>query len=139
MWVFASRIVSLEGRVGKLVRVGVVTLFVWLVISCVMIFPQYLAYFNEYVGGPANGYKYLVDSNLDWEQNRFSAEEYSKKHNVPIEPDVLPKSGSVIVSADGLQGIIDREKYRALREKYEPVGRIGYNWFIFDLDGEAGK
>lgn len=31
--------------------------------------PYYLAYFNELVGGPANGYKYLVDSNLDWGQD----------------------------------------------------------------------
>jgi hypothetical protein len=31
--------------------------------------PHYLAYFNELSGGPANGYRYLVDSNLDWGQD----------------------------------------------------------------------
>ena len=31
--------------------------------------PHYLAYFNESVGGPANGYKHLVDSSLDWGQD----------------------------------------------------------------------
>lgn len=30
--------------------------------------PYYLEYFNELAGGPKNGYKYLVDSNLDWGQ-----------------------------------------------------------------------
>ncbi len=31
-------------------------------------FPHYLAYFNEVGGGPRNGWRYLVDSNLDWGQ-----------------------------------------------------------------------
>ncbi|MCM2266801.1 MAG: hypothetical protein NDI60_03400 [Elusimicrobiales bacterium] len=31
--------------------------------------PFYLAYFNELAGGPAGGYKYFVDSNLDWGQD----------------------------------------------------------------------
>jgi hypothetical protein len=31
--------------------------------------PHYLAYFNEFAGGSANGYRYLVDSNLDWGQD----------------------------------------------------------------------
>jgi len=31
--------------------------------------PHYLAYFNELAGGPANGWRVLVDSNLDWGQD----------------------------------------------------------------------
>ena len=31
--------------------------------------PHYLAYFNELAGGPGNGYRALVDSNLDWGQD----------------------------------------------------------------------
>jgi hypothetical protein len=31
--------------------------------------PHHLAYFNEVVGGPNNGYKYLIDSNVDWGQD----------------------------------------------------------------------
>ena len=31
--------------------------------------PHHLAYFNEAAGGPANGWKVLVDSNLDWGQD----------------------------------------------------------------------
>ncbi len=33
------------------------------------LFPHYEAYFNELVGGPANGQRILVDSNLDWGQD----------------------------------------------------------------------
>jgi hypothetical protein len=31
--------------------------------------PHHLAYFNEIGGGPANGWRWLVDSNLDWGQD----------------------------------------------------------------------
>src|SRR5206468_11204129 len=34
-----------------------------------LVYPHYLAYFNELAGGPRNGYKRLVDSNLDWGQD----------------------------------------------------------------------
>jgi hypothetical protein len=44
-------------------------LAVWLVISAVITYPNHLSYFNELVGGPNNGYKYLIDSNVDWGQD----------------------------------------------------------------------
>ncbi len=44
-------------------------LWVWYIVGTVRVFPHYLAYFNEMVGGPSNGYRYLVDSNLDWGQS----------------------------------------------------------------------
>jgi hypothetical protein len=31
--------------------------------------PHYLAFFNQCIGGPRHGYKYLADSNLDWGQD----------------------------------------------------------------------
>jgi hypothetical protein len=31
--------------------------------------PHYLTYFNRLAGGPANGHRYLVDSNVDWGQS----------------------------------------------------------------------
>jgi hypothetical protein len=35
----------------------------------VWLHPHYLAYFNLLAGGPGGGYRYLVDSNLDWGQD----------------------------------------------------------------------
>ncbi len=42
---------------------------VWVVISALRQNPDHLAYFNEAVGGTAQGYRYLGDSNLDWGQD----------------------------------------------------------------------
>lgn len=41
----------------------------WLTVASVWIYPHGLAYFNESIGGPRNGWKYLADSNLDWGQD----------------------------------------------------------------------
>lgn len=41
----------------------------WLVFEDVKIFPDNLAYFNQWAGGPANGLNLLDDSNIDWGQD----------------------------------------------------------------------
>ena len=44
-------------------------LLAWHVGESVWIYPNYLAYFNEFAGGPSNGRHHLVDSSLDWGQD----------------------------------------------------------------------
>jgi len=41
----------------------------WLVITSLWVRPHYLAFFNLAAGGPAAGYRHLVDSSLDWGQD----------------------------------------------------------------------
>jgi len=50
--------------------------------SSIKIHPHYLAYFNEFIGGPENGYKYLVDSNIDWGQDLKGLRKYIQKNAV---------------------------------------------------------
>jgi 4-amino-4-deoxy-L-arabinose transferase-like glycosyltransferase len=38
-------------------------------VSAATIAPHYLGYFNGFSGGPATGYRYLADSNVDWGQD----------------------------------------------------------------------
>src|SRR3954464_15477991 len=38
-------------------------------VEAAVISPYYLAYFNPLAGGPSNGPKYVVDSNIDWGQD----------------------------------------------------------------------
>jgi hypothetical protein len=40
-----------------------------LIAASMWIYPHYLAYFNVLAGGPDNGWRALVDSNLDWGQD----------------------------------------------------------------------
>lgn len=58
---------SLIGR-GLAGRAALAVLGGWLASAVWRVHPHQLAYFNELVGGPAKGYRCLVDSNLDWGQ-----------------------------------------------------------------------
>ena len=50
-------------------RAGLLVLGLWYLGASLSIYPRYLAYFNELAGGPKNGHKVLLDSNLDWGQD----------------------------------------------------------------------
>ncbi len=53
-------------------RFAVVTVAVllgWQAVSVVRVHPSYLAYFNEFAGGPSHGNRIVADSNLDWGQD----------------------------------------------------------------------
>jgi 4-amino-4-deoxy-L-arabinose transferase-like glycosyltransferase len=56
-----------------------VLLLVW---SAIAIHPHYLSYFNALAGGPANGYRVLVDSNLDWGQDLLRLQAWMAEHEV---------------------------------------------------------
>jgi 4-amino-4-deoxy-L-arabinose transferase-like glycosyltransferase len=96
--------------------------------------PDYLAYFNVLAGGPAGGWRYLGDSNLDWGQNRTRAEEYARRTGAAFEPLLLPAHGRVVLSTNRVQGFMDPPRYRLLRDEYAPSERVGWNWFVYDLD-----
>jgi hypothetical protein len=67
----------LATRVGK---VAVVAAVAWLAVANVRIYPHYLCYFNELVGGPARGHLYLADSNIDWGQDLKRLARYAAEH-----------------------------------------------------------
>src|SRR5258708_6864150 len=46
------------------------------------VYPHPLAGFNTLAGGPANGYRLLVDSNLDWGQDLKGLKHWMDAHDV---------------------------------------------------------
>jgi hypothetical protein len=57
-------------------------LLLWHAVESWRIRPHYLAYFNAIVGGPANGWKHLVDSSLDWGQDLPGLADWLARNNV---------------------------------------------------------
>jgi hypothetical protein len=45
-------------------------------------YPHNIAFFNQLAGGPANGHRYLVDSNLDWGQDLKGLKRWMDEHGV---------------------------------------------------------
>jgi Dolichyl-phosphate-mannose-protein mannosyltransferase len=57
-------------------------LLAWHAVSSARAYPNYLAYSNEFWGGPANTYKYLTDSNTDWGQQLKAVKKYLDNRGV---------------------------------------------------------
>jgi hypothetical protein len=69
-----------RGKVWK--GIVVIILCCWYLKSSLGVYPHYLAYFNESVGGPDKGYRYLVDSNLDWGQDLKGLGKYLQEKGI---------------------------------------------------------
>lgn len=153
-------------------RTLVCIMAVWQVIAAVSIAPHYLAYFNEIGGGPGNGYKYLVDSNLDWGQDLKELKKYMERNKIQRvslsyygsdspdrygiaydwlpsfvlrnhEPDKVPQlnlNQPLAISVSNLQGtpLDNKEQFKWLLQ-HEPVAKLGYSIFVYDLAAISRK
>ena len=95
------------------ILVGV--LMAWLVTGTLNVFPNFLTFFNEISGGRDNGYKYVVDSNLDWGQGLLTLKKYLQEKK--IDQVQLAYFGSVEPKVYGLS--YTRVKDANLRGKKE--------------------
>jgi hypothetical protein len=55
-------------------------LLVWYGGSTLWVHPSYVAYFNEFMSGPANADDYFTDSSVDWGQDLKRLKEYVDAH-----------------------------------------------------------
>lgn len=53
-----------------------------LLFSTLVVHPHYVSFFNVAAGGPANGYRILVDSNVDWGQDLLRLRNWMDAHDV---------------------------------------------------------
>lgn len=153
IFVFSSRIINIKLKKMIIPTIIFFLLCTWYLASSVMIYPHYLAYFNEFTGGPDNGHNYLIDSNLDWGQDLKGLKKYMDANGISdvnlkyfgtdspeyreIKYDELqcyPMNGISAISVNLLQilNINDRECHQWLKE-FEPIAKIGYSIFIYNL------
>jgi len=143
---------------GHLMQVGLLVLCAWYVVGTVVVSPHCLAYFNEFVGGADNGYKYLVDSNLDWGQDLKNLKKYMDDRgiqeiylsyfgtadpayygirfrplpNAPPAPAAAP--AYYAISATNLQNVYAQEGTLAhWLAQHQPTDKVGYSIFIYRL------
>ena len=123
--------------------------------------PYYLAYFNPLAGGPSNGYRHLIDSNIDHGQELKDLKNYMSQHGISkvqlayfghVWPQLYgidfeplgqqPKPGVIAISASFLQGqpylltylpqpFFVPLDYYQAMRRYTPVDQIGYSLFIY--------
>lgn len=77
-----DRLASLRPRFLALLLTPQSLLLVWLLAAVLFIYPDFLAFFNVLAGGPDNGWRSLVDSNLDWGQDLDDLPAWMAAHGV---------------------------------------------------------
>ena len=78
MFVFSSQIINYKNNILKTI---IILLLGWYIVSALLIMPNYMAYFNEFVS-MKNGHKYLLSSNLDQGQDLKGLSEYLRKNGI---------------------------------------------------------
>lgn len=66
----------------KVKKAALALLLLFQAYSLLSVYPYFLTYFNEAVGGPSQGYKYVVDSNLDWGQDLKRLNQWADENGV---------------------------------------------------------
>ena len=121
MMMGAGRVVSAKFTRKALAQVVLAGLLLWNAGSALAIYPHHLDYYNEIAGGPKNGYKYMLDSNLDWGQDLPELKRYMDAHQ--IDKIKLAYAGT---AEPGYYGIA-----------YERM--LGVDGYTFDPDFDPGK
>ncbi|MBU2081832.1 glycosyltransferase family 39 protein [Patescibacteria group bacterium] len=142
----------------------VLILLVWASVSVISVWPSFLAYYNEIAGGADGGYRFAVDSNLDWGQDILRLSQFIEKNNIkeikldyfsgaPAEYYIktaeiisfnreISQKGWLAVSASVLQGACKgdkvpcsyNERSYTWLDQYKPVTKIGYSIFVYKID-----
>lgn len=140
LFLFVSRVVSYRPLPTPFGAVVSVLLLAYGAGSAA-IHPHYLAFFNQLAGGPEKGWKILIDSNLDWDQDREAIDAYIEKvrpipvYKVDRRRGMRPRSGRIAIQVNTLQGIQGRrgERFYWLKNNFEPIDFVGYTWLIYDV------
>ncbi|WP_435011550.1 ArnT family glycosyltransferase [Tundrisphaera lichenicola] len=134
-----------------------VALLAWQAISLAGIAPHYLSYFNSLCGGPREGYRYLVDSSLDWGQDlptlrrELEARQYRKvalcyfgtarpgayglrsADWMTSNDEIAAECDWLAISATSMQGAYGPIPELIQTFGHFPSDRAGYTFFLYDL------
>jgi hypothetical protein len=108
-------------------------LLAWSAASTLSYLPHFVPYFNEVIGRRVNAYRYLADSNLDWEDHSYWIEQYQRRNprtRISVDPPEAT-TGWLLVGANELVGVFEPETYRWLREHYRPIDQVAYAHLLF--------
>ncbi len=153
---------ALRGRARGIVSGVLAAMLAWHVAGTLRVAPRYLQFFNEIAGGPENGHRWLIDSNIDWGQDLIRLREYMEREGLGsvnlayfgrVHPGVYGirfaplergrSRGPTAISASFLMGrpyfwyLGGRMRWVGAKtytwlQEHEPVARVGA-MFIYDL------
>jgi hypothetical protein len=146
-FIFSSRFTPFIKKTWQ--KATVFILILWLVIANAFAWPHYLSYFNEFIGGANNGWKYLRDSNLDWGQDLPALAKYMKENAVGEITLLYFGEDNPVIYGINFRKITKEELIKPGKKAYaisvqyldavnwakdlKPIAKAGYSIFIYDL------
>ena len=111
----------------------------WLFVVVILLpalisYPNYLVYTNELILNKTRAYQYFADSNLSWGQRHKKIDGFLKEHPGYIFEPAKPVTGTIIVELNNLVGITDPEKFKWLRENFEPFDDYDGCYLLYKVD-----
>lgn len=82
-------VVAWRQRIELLLAYLAATFSVWLVVGSLWCYPHSLSYFNEICGGPHNGPRHILGSNVDWGQDLRYLKWWLKKHEGDLKDSLI--------------------------------------------------
>jgi len=155
LFIFVSRTAPLLTRKTAGIIAGSI-LAAWYLSTPIRIYPDYLAYFNELIGGPRHGIEYLDDANIDWGQNLkrlkryldarrfdevklfYAGEIRPASYGIRAEPMQFadlgrtPEPGIYVICSHGL---VRARAFYGINwlNRYELIDHIGYAFYVFKV------
>jgi hypothetical protein len=107
----------------------VVTLCCWFVSSSLWIYPHSLSYFNESIGGPLNGPRHLLGSNVDWGQDLRYAWDTIAHNSFQVVACLLETDHGFVPNANnvGQAGWPSSNELSCSRVCLVEINRIGFD------------
>jgi hypothetical protein len=122
LFVAAGNLFDVKFIINKSVKIVFLVLIISYSFSALYIYPNYLTFFNIIAGGPGNGYRWLIDSNLDWGQDLPGLKKYMDSKG--IEEVKLGYFGRVDPEIYGI-------KYTVSKGELEPgIHAISINYLV---------
>lgn len=161
LFVWVARWITFRPGPKRVLPVMAAVLVAWTALSSLSVYPHFLAYFSETIGGPREGPKYLLDSNIDWGQDiRLLGKYLRQKEWGPVYYDCfgtsppelygittlpvsdiqarMPRPGIYAISVNRLFVLqdTDKQRYSWLREQ-KPFKYIGYSIYVYRIPSTA--
>jgi hypothetical protein len=150
VWV-SGVITSKIGRWAVVARTLFYGLCAWYLLSSITIYPDYLAYYNELVGGP-NGFGYKISADADWGQDFKALKRYMDDHELneirllcfgAVDPDYYGIKYKDFTREEYLEPVAGKWYAISSRllpsvkwaDKYEPVDKVAHNISIYRIKG----
>ncbi len=118
-------------------RIGAAVLLLAAAVSSLAVFPDYISYTGELAGPRIHAWRLMADSNLEWGQDRWYLGAYLQKHPQAILNPQEPTAGHIVVRVNLLTGVFQEERFRWIRENFDPVGRVRGSYLVYQISPEA--